>query len=159
MAGFELGEGLRKIFLVGVGAVATGAEKSKDIIDELVKKGELTVDQGKQLNSELSRKLGDAANDTKDALLRAQLSAMSPKGRAAYLKHLNDIAKDLDGEGSGTVVDSEAVDVDNGPLHQSAPAAADAADDGDKAAAAPAEGDAAAPKHADPSEDDSADKD
>ena len=123
MAGFELGEGLRKIFLVGVGAVATGAEKSKDIIDELVKKGELTVDQGKQLNSELSRKLGDAANDTKDALLRAQLSAMSPQGRAAYLKHLNDIAKDLEGEGKDEVVDGEAVDVDNGPLHQNAPAA------------------------------------
>ena len=129
MADFELGEGLRKIFLVGVGAVATGAEKSKDIIDELVKKGELTVDQGKQLNSELSRKLSDAATDTKDALLRAQLSAMSPKGRADYLKHLNDIAKDLDNAAPAAPAADAAVS--NEPLHQdeSAPdAAADAAE-------------------------------
>lgn len=136
MADFELGEGLRKIFLAGVGAVATGAEKSKDIIDELVKKGELTVDQGKQLNSELSRKLSDAATDTKDALLRAQLSAMSPKGRAEYLKHLNDIAKDLDGDASAAASPADAA-VDNEPLHQdtsdvtAADATADNATEGD----------------------------
>ena len=142
MADFELGEGLRKIFLAGVGAVATGAEKSKDIIDELVKKGELTVDQGKQLNSELSRKLSDAATDTKDALLRAQLSAMSPKGRAEYLKHLNDIAKDLDGDASAAAASPADAPVDNEPLHQDTPDATATDATGD--AAADADGEAKA---------------
>jgi polyhydroxyalkanoate synthesis regulator phasin len=48
-------EELKKIFLAGVGAVALTAEKSKEIIEELVKKGELTVEQGKILNEELKR--------------------------------------------------------------------------------------------------------
>ena len=43
----ELGEGLKKILLVGIGTAAVTAEKSKEILDELVKKGELTVEQGK----------------------------------------------------------------------------------------------------------------
>ena len=46
----ELNEGLRKIFLAGVGAVATTAETAKDVVDNLVKKGEITVEQGKVLN-------------------------------------------------------------------------------------------------------------
>lgn len=49
----NLGESLKKVMLAGVGALATTAEKSKEILDDLVKKGELTVEQGKVLNEEL----------------------------------------------------------------------------------------------------------
>ena len=48
----ELGNGLKKLLLAGVGTVAVTAEKSKEILDELVKKGELTVEQGKVLNQD-----------------------------------------------------------------------------------------------------------
>ena len=51
----ELNEGLKKIFLAGVGAVATTAETAKDVVDNLVKKGELTMEQGKVLNEELKQ--------------------------------------------------------------------------------------------------------
>lgn len=44
-----LGENLKKVMLAGVGAVAVTAEKSKELLDEMVKKGELTVEQGKVL--------------------------------------------------------------------------------------------------------------
>ena len=44
-----LGENLKKVLLAGVGAVAVTAEKSKDLLDEMVKKGEITVEQGKVL--------------------------------------------------------------------------------------------------------------
>ena len=40
----ELGDGLKKLLLAGVGTVAVTAEKSREILDELVKKGELTVE-------------------------------------------------------------------------------------------------------------------
>lgn len=53
----NLSEELKRIFLAGVGAVALTAEKSKEVIDELVKKGELTVEQGKVLNEELKRNM------------------------------------------------------------------------------------------------------
>ena len=44
---------MKKSLLAGSGAAATTAEKSKEILDDLVKKGELTVEQGKVLNEEL----------------------------------------------------------------------------------------------------------
>lgn len=49
----ELGDGMKKLLLAGIGTVSLTAEKSKDILDDLVKKGELTVEQGKVLNQEL----------------------------------------------------------------------------------------------------------
>lgn len=49
----ELGENIRKLLLAGIGSAAMTAEKSKEILDDLVKKGELTVEQGKALNQEL----------------------------------------------------------------------------------------------------------
>ncbi|AIZ13778.1 phasin family protein [Bifidobacterium catenulatum] len=75
MADFDFGDGLRKVFLAGVGALATTVEKSQEIVDELVKKGELTVEQGKALNAELKHKVEEvkeasetkAAEETKEA--------------------------------------------------------------------------------------------
>lgn len=49
----KLSDSMKKILLAGIGAAATTAEKSKEILDDLVKKGELTVEQGKVLNEEL----------------------------------------------------------------------------------------------------------
>ena len=69
MADFNFGDGLRKVFLAGVGALATTVEKSQEIVDDLVKKGELTVEQGKALNAELKHKVEEAkeAPEAKDA--------------------------------------------------------------------------------------------
>ncbi len=47
-----LSEGIKKIMLAGIGAVAVTAERSR----ELVAKGELTVEQGRILNEELTHK-------------------------------------------------------------------------------------------------------
>ena len=48
---------LEKIILAGIGAMATTAEKSKELLDDLVKKGELTVEQGKIINEELKHSI------------------------------------------------------------------------------------------------------
>ncbi|OZG49269.1 phasin family protein [Bombiscardovia coagulans] len=56
MGDFNIGDGLRKVMLAGIGALATGVEKGQEIVDQLVEKGELTVNQGKELNTELKRK-------------------------------------------------------------------------------------------------------
>ena len=52
----KLSEDMKKIVLLGVGAAALTAEKSKELIEELVKKGELSIEQGKVLNEELRQK-------------------------------------------------------------------------------------------------------
>ena len=49
----KLTDGLKKVVLAGIGTVAVTAEKSKEIIDEMAKRGQQTVEQGKVLNQEL----------------------------------------------------------------------------------------------------------
>ena len=94
----ELGNGLTRIFLAGVGALAVTAEKSKEVVDELVKKGELTVEQGKILNEELKR---DAAAKVKEAVANIQppepvekimgrVDDMTPEERAALKAKLEE---------------------------------------------------------------------
>lgn len=53
----NLSDDLRKVFLFGVGAIAKTNEKSKAVIDELIEKGALTLEQGKALNEELKHSL------------------------------------------------------------------------------------------------------
>lgn len=55
MDGF--GENIKKLLLAGIGAVATTAEKSKELLDDMVEKGELTIEQGKVLNEELKHNI------------------------------------------------------------------------------------------------------
>ena len=55
MAEYKFGDGIKTLILAGVGAVAMTAEKGQEVIGELVKKGEITVEQGKDLNKDLQR--------------------------------------------------------------------------------------------------------
>ena len=59
----QLGESIRKLILAGIGAAAVTKEKSEGLLKELVKKGELTVEQGKVLNEELKRNVKEAIRD------------------------------------------------------------------------------------------------
>lgn len=46
---------IKKVLLFGVGAVASTYEKATEVVDELVKKGKITVEEGKELGEELKR--------------------------------------------------------------------------------------------------------
>lgn len=110
MAGFDFSDNVRKIFLAGVGAIATGAEKSQQLIEELVKKGELTVEQGKSLNEELSRKAAKAAGETQDNFLRTRMSGMTPEEREAYVKKVQDMAAEINAKATTVEAEVEVVD-------------------------------------------------
>lgn len=105
MAGIDIMGGLNKAFLATVGAVAITAEKSQQVVDDLVKKGELTVQQGKSLNQELSRKAKEAAQETTDGALRAFLEALSDEDCAAYAAKVAQMAADI--EAAKVTVDVE----------------------------------------------------
>ena len=105
MAGIDIMGGLNKAFLATVGAVAITAEKSQQAVEDLVKKGELTVQQGKSLNQELSRKAKEAAQETTDGALRAFLEALSDEERAAYAAKVAQMAADI--EAAKVTVDVE----------------------------------------------------
>lgn len=57
---------LKSVFLAGIGALALTYEKATQMVDNLVTKGKITVEQGKELNEELKRVVGDqkAKSDT-----------------------------------------------------------------------------------------------
>ena len=98
MAEFGLTDGVRKAFLAGVGAVALGAEKSQELVEDLISKGELTVEQGKALNEELTHKVRTATEEAPDTVLRARLKAMSAKERLAWLARAEKIVADLNAD-------------------------------------------------------------
>lgn len=105
MAGIDIMGGLNKAFLATVGAVAITAEKSQQAVEDLVKKGELTVQQGKSLNQELSRKAKEAAQETTDGALHAFLEALSDEDRSAYAAKVAQMAADI--EAAKVTVDVE----------------------------------------------------
>lgn len=59
----DISEDLKKLFLFGIGAMAITAEKSKILIDELVEKGSITLEQGKILNEELKHNIKETIKE------------------------------------------------------------------------------------------------
>ncbi|MEE0845536.1 MAG: hypothetical protein U0L71_05005 [Eggerthellaceae bacterium] len=94
----NIGDGFKDIFFAGIGALAITGEKAKDVVDQLIAKGELTVDQGKQINSELTRKVGEAADTAQYELLKARMKVMSPEERTAFAEKAAQIAADINAQ-------------------------------------------------------------
>ena len=96
----ELNEGARKLFLAHVGAVALGMEKSKNFVDELVEKGEITVEQGKKLDGELKHKLSDGKASVDSTILEERMKNMTDDERKAFVQQVNEFAKKAAAEAS-----------------------------------------------------------
>ena len=104
----ELGDGLKKILLAGIGTAAVTAEKSKEILDELVKKGELTVEQGKVLNQELKHNIKSTVKTAADSVkesaarkneqeeLKATISKLTPEQLAAVKAQIESMQAEAD---------------------------------------------------------------
>ncbi|TDT63355.1 phasin family protein [Fonticella tunisiensis] len=58
-------EDFKKIIFLGLGSAAYTYEKISDIIENLVKKGQLTVDEAKDLSEELKRNIKEKDESTK----------------------------------------------------------------------------------------------
>lgn len=80
----NIGEGFKNIFLAGIGVMAYTGEKGKEVIDQLVSKGEITLEQGRELNEELQRKAGEATSGIRESALEATMRMMSPEERDAF---------------------------------------------------------------------------
>ncbi|MDD6258075.1 MAG: aspartyl beta-hydroxylase [Erysipelotrichaceae bacterium] len=88
----DITEGLKKALLAGIGAAALTVEKSSEIVDGLVKKGEITVEQGKALNQELKHKAEEAK--TEDKKETADFKDMVSKLSEEDLAKLKEAIKD-----------------------------------------------------------------
>ena len=125
----ELGDGLKKLLLAGVGTVAVTAEKSKEILDELVKKGELTVEQGKVLNKELKHNIKSTVKTAADSVkesaarkndqeeLKATISKLTPEQLAAVKAQIESMQAEAAKE------KEEASEAAEEPVEEAAPEA------------------------------------
>ena len=119
----NLSDGFKDIFLAGIGAMAITGEKTKELVDQLISKGELTVDQGKQINTELKHKAEDAAQNVRYDVLEARMAVMTPEERAAFAAKAAEIAEQANAKAAAPeaeVGDASPVAVDD----EAAPAAA-----------------------------------
>ena len=87
-----LGDGFKGIFLAGIGAVAIGAEKGKELVDQLVARGETTVEQGKQINTELKHRASNLESSIRRDTIEARMSMMSPDERVEFANIVREMA-------------------------------------------------------------------
>ena len=111
----EFTEGLKKVFLAGVGAVATTAETGKDVVNKLVTKGELTVEQGKVLNEELKRNAKEKVKERKEKDFYQNVEMMTAEERQALREKLQELdQKEAEAakESEGTETEAEIPEAD-----------------------------------------------
>lgn len=97
----KLGSGLKKVLLAGIGAVAVTGEKSKELLDEMVKKGELTVEQGKALNEELKHNIKSTVKEKVNVKVKTSspeeldelLDKMTPEQVALLKQRIDEMEK------------------------------------------------------------------
>ena len=100
----NFGDNIKKVILAGIGAVAVTGEKSKELLDEMVKKGELTVEQGKALNEELKHNIKKTMKDKVNVSVKASspedldtlLDEMTPEQIALFLQIAGRMSDNLD---------------------------------------------------------------
>ena len=69
LGGIDMDSLIKNIFLAGVGSLAITYDRSKEILDEFVEKGQLTIEQGRELNEEL-KKVIDEKKPTKQDIAK-----------------------------------------------------------------------------------------
>lgn len=96
----HISEEMEKVLLLGIGAAATTAEKSKELLDTLVEKGELTIEQGKVVNEELKRKAKNKDNSLRKDLIHTIMERLTPEELEIIKSKLNDMENKKDGKSS-----------------------------------------------------------
>ena len=105
----KLTDNLKKVILAGIGAVATTAEKSKDVLDDMVKKGELTVEQGKVLNEELKHNLKQTVKNN----VNVKVKVTTPEELSELLDQIKAKESTVDSEAEEVDAEDTAEDVEN----------------------------------------------
>lgn len=123
-------EGFKSVFLAGIGALAIGGEKGKELVDTLVAKGEMTIDQGKQINQELQYKANSATKDIRESALEARMKAMTPEEREAFAAKAAEFAAQQNAADAAEEVEVEVIDEEpTAEAAESADAAAEATEE------------------------------
>ena len=90
----DLGDTIRKVFLAGIGAAAEGTEKAQELLNDMIRKGELTVEQGKVLNQELRHDVEQKWKSTREKA--GQKSDLSEILKNLSAEDLRELKRKLD---------------------------------------------------------------
>ena len=118
--------GMKKAFLASVGAAATTAEVTKDILEKMIEKGERTVEHGKVLNQELKHnakqvtKKYDKAFECVDEMSPEDLALLKERiaKAEALQKEKQEAEEDVEVEESEATTDSETSQVQEDETEQ-----------------------------------------
>ena len=127
----KLGESLKKLLLIGIGTAAVTAEKSKEVLDDLVKKGELTVEQRKVLNKEPKHNIKETLKDNVNVSVKAstpeELQTLLEKMTPEQIEQLKQQISNMEQTAEEK---TETVESEEAPAEatEDAPAAEEAAD-------------------------------
>lgn len=106
----NLAETFQNIFLAGVGALSIGGEKAKAVIDDLVERGQVTVDQGRKMNEELKHKAEESVSKVREESIRAYVRSLTPEERVAFAEQMAQIAREMgEDDNDDVVVEAEEV--------------------------------------------------
>ena len=89
---------LENIVLAGIGAIAKTAESAGDLLEDLVKKGQLTVEQGQALNEELKHNIKETVTGAAQAVqskavtnIVANMDRLTPDELAQIRKKMDEL--------------------------------------------------------------------
>lgn len=89
-------DGFKDIFLAGIGALAITGEKAKEVVDQLIEKGSLTVEQGKDINQELQHKAGETISKVRTESVAQAIKLMSAEERAEFAATVAKLVEEAD---------------------------------------------------------------
>lgn len=92
----NIGDTFKDIFLAGVGSLAIGFEKSQEVIDQLVAKGQITVEQGKSIAEDLKAKAATNTAQLRDDIIEAQMKTMTKQERDEFAARIAELASKVD---------------------------------------------------------------
>lgn len=79
---------LKNILLAGIGSAAYTYEKAAKAVDDMVQRGKLTVEEGKELSEELKRTVKEKAHNENES------KSLTKEDMAALLKEMNFATKE-----------------------------------------------------------------
>lgn len=83
---------LKKVVLAGLGSAAYTYEKASKVVDDLVEKGRLTIDEGKELSQELKKNLKEKTDSMGDKVNKVK--PLTKEDLTNVLKEINFATKD-----------------------------------------------------------------
>ena len=87
---------IRQIFLAGVGALAMGAEKGQELIGQLVEKGKITVEEGKEMSQDLGAQAEQNFDKVRSDIIKAHMKTMTKEQRDDFAAKVAEMAANID---------------------------------------------------------------